>query len=326
MKTIKVTLTPTSPFSTPIQSDTLFGLFCWILSYQLGQDKLNNLLLDYDKDPFIVFSNGFKSGHLPKPILEPTEIAPESMESIKPLKKMKEVDFNILFELLKNPINGNLLNQHLIQLLEKSKEKTDNESKTEPKVESNIFLRNTISRVTNTVAETGSLYTKTETFYGIGYSLDVYVKYIDDKISTKEAESIFIEMGKHGYGKDRSTGKGHFTISIEEEFDKKQFFSPNENSTHFISLSNTFYKSNDAFELFYGKTFTKFPKMSGAISSAGQYLKNPIVLFESGSTFKLLKTKEVYGQARKDVFSDAYKDHFHSGYTIPLFFSHKETI
>ena len=52
MTLYKTTITPKSNFTTPLKGDTLFGQICWAIRYRLGEDRLNELLSDYDKKPF----------------------------------------------------------------------------------------------------------------------------------------------------------------------------------------------------------------------------------------------------------------------------------
>ena len=67
MTLYKTTITPKSNFTTPLKGDTLFGQICWAIRYRLGEDRLNELLSDYDKKPFLIVSDGVAGGDLPKP-------------------------------------------------------------------------------------------------------------------------------------------------------------------------------------------------------------------------------------------------------------------
>ena len=69
MKLYKTTFIPTSNFATTLKGDTLFGQICWAIRYTFGNDKLEALLLNYETKPFLVVSDGFAKGYLPKPSL-----------------------------------------------------------------------------------------------------------------------------------------------------------------------------------------------------------------------------------------------------------------
>jgi CRISPR-associated protein Csm4 len=55
MKTYILKIKPISPFSTPIQADTLFGHLCWALRYLEGDEKkLLKFLEEFDSKPPIL--------------------------------------------------------------------------------------------------------------------------------------------------------------------------------------------------------------------------------------------------------------------------------
>jgi len=83
----KITIKPTSPFITPLQSDTIFGHFAWGYRYCFGEKKLNELLKTFKQKPFIVFSDGFIKGTLPKPFLKPYLPKNEELIFAKEIKK-----------------------------------------------------------------------------------------------------------------------------------------------------------------------------------------------------------------------------------------------
>jgi|JI10StandDraft_1071094.scaffolds.fasta_scaffold86633_2 CRISPR-associated protein Csm4 len=335
MKSLKVNIKPVGSFSTPLQSDTFFGLFCWTFLYKFGEEKLNQLLSEFSTKPFIIFSNGFEHGKLPIPILEPVEVSPYDLEFNKSIKTNRFMDGNDLLKLKKDSgrLNGKLIRDYLIEKARKDKDGLNaNPTKEilEKKKESAIFLRNSINRNSDTVKD-GLLYSTEETFYSENTSFDIYIKYDESLIKFKEINDTLKSMGQYGYGKDKSTGKGHFTLKedIQEKFEEQDFLHPRgDKEKYFFTLSNGFHskETDSSIELLYGKTFTKFPKMSGTYAANGKYLKNPIVLFESGSSFEVQQQKEYYGFATNDVFSDSdlYKDHYHSGYMIPFFFDYME--
>ena len=49
----KITIKPTSPFITSLQSDTIFGHFAWGYRYCFGENRLKELLYDFKEKPFI---------------------------------------------------------------------------------------------------------------------------------------------------------------------------------------------------------------------------------------------------------------------------------
>ena len=70
MASYKITWKPLSGFSTQLDSDTIFGHFCWALNYlyEDNQKKLKELLMELEKRPALILSSAFPSGKLPKPV------------------------------------------------------------------------------------------------------------------------------------------------------------------------------------------------------------------------------------------------------------------
>ena len=74
MKLYKTTITPLSSFGTTLRGDTLFGQLCWACKFIFGENELNELLSDYESSPFLIVSDAFASGYLPKPTVPLKEL------------------------------------------------------------------------------------------------------------------------------------------------------------------------------------------------------------------------------------------------------------
>ena len=86
MNLYKTTITPKSNFSSKLKADQLFGQFCWAIRYSLGEERLKELLSNYEQQPFIVFSDAFAKGFLPKPSL-PSKLLNENAKEKKQNRK-----------------------------------------------------------------------------------------------------------------------------------------------------------------------------------------------------------------------------------------------
>jgi len=317
METIKINLTIKSPIVSKFQSDTIFGHFAWGVYYLYGENRLKELLNNFKIKPFIVFSDGFESGKLPKPFLDPYMMPPQSMDLNKKYKKTslmpKEWVFNninnltdeVLFNLFKEKEYDECLQNPCCKCEKKEKKEKDKESV--------LLLKNSINRELNKTTE--GLYSITETFYKKDYQIDIYCKYDKEQIRLNEIEKIFSFIGKRGFGKDKNIGKGKFEAKIIKDFKEKKFFEIDNTKPFYLNLSSMF-KDNNLI-LSYGKKFTKFPKTGGNLASHLPF-KNPIVLFQAGSTFLVKEYKEFYGDAKENVFNK--KGYFHSGYSIGIYF------
>jgi CRISPR-associated protein Csm4 len=330
MNCLKVELEPISSFITKIESDTLFGVFCWNLLYKYGENRLIELLKTFNEEPFIIFSNAFSADKLPKPYLKPVISNDKNIKNIKKTGLLNKVDF---IGLLKNNRNKNIpltLNQINDLIRKRLEEKqTSKKSGTEADIEENIESTNNIIIQKNFIDRLGNysnnkLFAVEETFYSKDIKLNIFVKY-SDLITKDEIKEVFKLIAVNGFGKDKSTGKGKFHFSIIEEFEEKELLNPPDNIDKYwiMSLSNAFINdinNNELIKYKFIQSYVKFPKMGGIAANSDVPFKNPIVLITPGSTFKPVIKKEYYGNAVKNVFASKYNEYWHSGYIVPFFF------
>ncbi len=302
MKSLKLTIEFKSPLGSLLLSDTIFGHFCWEYRDIFGEDKLKEVLEDFESNPFLVFSDGFVKDTLPMPFLKPKSLK-EMKEYFKErfgddfdyysnVKRLKKARF-VKDYFLEN-LKGDLELFALYDYIHKPNTKTVH------------FIRNSVNRITNTVQE--GLYSTDEVFYG--EQVDIYVKYDESRIDKGTIEKVFESIGRFGFGRDKSTGKGRFKV-VDAEDEPKVL--ARKSSKTFISLSSGV-PDKDC-EILYGKIFTKFGKHGGSLAIANPF-KNPVILFRSGSVFEFKETKEIYGQAFN---VSVYPGHYHSAYMLPLF-------
>ena len=317
METIKINLTLKSPTISKFQSDTIFGHFAWGVYYLYGEKRLKELLSNFKETPFIVFSDGFEEGKLPKPFLDPYMMPPQSMDLNKKYKKTSFIPKKWILDNINNLTDEKLFNLFKEKEFNECLKNPCNECKEIAKVikskETILMLKNSINREQNKTTE--GLYSINETFYKDNFKISIYSKYDNTKLSLKEIKEAFEFIGKRGYGKDKSAGKGKFEVEILEEFDEKRYFQIDEKKTFYLNFS-TMFKDNNL-ELSYGKKFTKFPKTGGNLAYNFPF-KNPIMLFQAGSTFIIKNHKEYYGSAKDNLFNK--NGYFHSGYSIGIYF------
>ena len=305
----KITIKPISPFITVLQSDTIFGHFAWGYRYCFGESKLNKLLETFKQKPFIVFSDGFIKGTLPKPFLKPYLPKNEELIFAKEIKKIGFIDKELIFKNI-----DNLKDEIIFKKLSENKkinspcEKSFSKEKNKKDIESQITQKNSINRNSNLVTE--GLYSIKESFFGSGFEFEVYFKYQD--IDKKTIKEVFEFISKRGYGKDKTTGKGRFTFDIDWDFEGKKYFL--EKKDKYLNLS-TMLKS-DNMHLLYGKTITKFPK-AGGIYAYSQPFKNPFIAYVPGSTF--IVGDGEFGRAEEKIFNKS--NHFQNGYSIGIYFN-----
>ncbi len=302
MKSVKITVRFKSPVASELQSDTIFGQFAWWYRYKYGEDKLKEALEGFETKPFIVFSDGFLEDTVAMPILKPQSLEQvkdilgdsyyEEIKRIKSARYLRVNDKWIMSE------NVNL--SHIKDYIENQAAAAEKE-----------FVRNSINRITNTVDE--GLYSTKEKFFT--RNINIYAKYDDDIISKEEIAGVFGEIGSFGFGKDKSTGKGRF--DLVDIKDSPSILQSKKTKT-FISLSSGV--SDEYCEILFGKTFTKFGKHSEELVFKNPF-KNPVVLFQSGSVFRVKEQKDIYGRGFQ---LSNFEGHYHNAFMIPLFVDMEE--
>jgi len=286
MKLYKTTITPTSNFATKLKGDTLFGQICWAISFEFGQERLKKLLDSYEKSPFLVVSDPFAKGYLPKPAMPSVYLHEDGLKKKENRKKIW-----LTYEQLRQ---GDFAN-----------------AKTTKEVSSEDFDRVVVRNSINYQSFT----TQGDDFapYGDKESKvspkDIYFL-LGDEFGLDELTKALEFIGQMGYGKDATIGKGRFEFSelIEQDisFD----------GSTFMAL-NPFVPSNiPCVELFY-EPFTRFGK-TGASRANTNPFKKPIILADTGAVicFENKQNLQLIGKAIKDISS--YEDVVHQGYSIVI--------
>ena len=291
-----------TPVITPLQSDTLFGEFCWTLRFIYGEDKLKKLL---SEEKPLGFSDPLPSGYLPMPKY-PLDISIENEENYKALKKFKKHSFvkkDTLQECLEKSADLSELMECLFRKISESEEF----------YKKSLSVHVSINRITGTAYE-GKLFHLEESFYSV--PLEVYVVFKSNLITKKEIKKIFEILGAIGFGAKKSSGKGKFKV-IEV---KDAEFTERKKDGWFMSLS-TGLPGTDEVEDMYAEFFTKFPKHGREVADA-RIFKNPIILSRTGSLFKAKSeclNLPLFGKLLNGVSAFEKEGHKHSSFIVPLF-------
>lgn len=270
MKTYRLKLRPRSSFLTPWQADTVFGNICWIIALREGIEALQQFLRSYrENDPFFILSDGFPRNLFPAPLhLSLIKSKGETFDDYKKDKESKRISW-IYEESFEAIMNGNM-DAQIKGVSEAYKTFTT--------------LHSTISRVTGTTGDEGSLFELEEhalnTSRGESDIISVYCKIKDGYEDT--LLSLFQDLSRIGYGKKKSIGKGAFDIEGHlETFDKLDGL-PGANG--FMSLSSFIPAKTDPTKGFY-KVFVKYGKLGGEYAFCGNPFKKPLVMLTAGSVF-----------------------------------------
>jgi CRISPR-associated protein Csm4 len=291
MKLYKISITPSSNFATTLKGDTLFGQMCWAISYAFKKERLATLLKDYrvGEKPFLVVSDAFPKGFLPKPKM-PSSLLKEKSEEKKLNRK-------------KIWLTSEALQRGAYTEAKSDKEVGSNDTQ-------NMQIHNAINYKTS---HTGDGFDP----YGLEtWSLspkDIYCLIDENQLSIDELKEVLKLLSEMGYGKKSTIGKGRFTIDTIEEV------SIDSCATRFMTLSPFSPKGLEAKNIYYDP-FTRFGKFGGSRAYKNAF-KKPILLADVASVveFNEIKMHQYLGRAISGL-SDIpeYSDTVHQGYSIVL--------
>lgn len=306
----RIKFKPGSPSGSDITSDLLFGHLIWAYYYMKGDAEVAELIERFIEDPPFLLSSGFPDGYLPSPVIPPQRWKDISEKTKVELKKSREEDK--LRKKLKwlscndwTTVQGNMEGLYKLPLAESL-----------PEYGQIAITRNMINRDTNRVQD-GNLFT--ETYLTSTFQQTVYIFVRDAQFDRSWFVPLLEYLECNGIGRDRSVGKGRFSITIYDLDDvERKLFEYRGKS--FISLSPTGGGKLDplAYNLItkYGRVGDRFSQLG--INGKKIINKNPIVLYNQGASFK--DTGEtIYGRIIGDIHPDSRIVHY--AYAFPLYFN-----
>lgn len=261
MKLIKVKITPCSSFVTFPKGDTIFGHFAY---HTFLKDV--TVFKNYVKEePKIIFSDILPDGHLYKPTLPLSSFDVDDSQK-KEFRKKAWIEVNTLQK-------GDL---------KKAKELSF--------FQSEIRVRNSLNRVSFSTDSSGEFAPFSLEEITFIYQPIIYVLFDENSFDEAEILERLNLIGKVGFGKKGSIGKGHFEAKIDEEF---KGFNKIE-SDYYMTLSPTLlHKSKDVIESAYYNTFNRF----GKSHSSSTPFKKPLLMADSGAVVKLKSHQNYIGGA-----------------------------
>lgn len=267
-------LFPQSPFATPLRSDTITGMLLNLIALRDGETRLKECVASFETDsPEFLLSSAFPQNTLPMPCLPlpkrsamaQGQCGPELITRISAFKKFRKQRFIPLKHWKK--CKDSLSLAGLFSLFEKDSEHSPIESQTQ------TMSHVSIDRETQRAID-GLLYTTTETFYPQGTALDLYAR----TKNPEELESLLNDLGRWGYGKRASTGKGQFSVTRDQDFDAKALESE---GTHQLCLSVLSAQDMSGIEGTF-QTFLKHGRVGSACAD-GQAFKKPFLAIKEGA-------------------------------------------
>lgn len=309
-----------SPVVTPFQSDTIFGHICWAVRFLKWEeeDRLAKFLDSYNEAPPLLVSNGFPEGYLSKPVLPPVTQDflgrifqdKDLIEKSYRIKTIKELDI-IPVSTLKLLQRETITSEKLFSAIDKSFKEIESMKAGH---ENTVVQHNTINRMG--IKSEGGLYSQEETFFAKNSGVfNIYLK--TNYFSYEELKKIFSYISTDGFGRDKSTGKGHFEFEIKDGIDLPEAEKPNA----FMTLSSYVPSDNDPVKGYYS-LLHKYGKLGGVYAKGvpevkGNPFKKPLIMFSTGSAFyDEYERDKTYGQLLDNVHQN--KDIRHYAYAFPI--------
>jgi len=258
MKLIKVKITPHSSFVTFPKGDTIFGHFAYY-SFLKDEDSFKNYV---EEEPKIIFSDILPDGYLYKPTLPLSAFGVDESEK-KEFRKKSWIDI------------ASLQQGELLKAKELSFYKTD------------IKVRNSLNRVTFSTGGEGFDPFSLEEITFL-YQPVIYVLFDEASFDEEEIEKRLNHIGKNGFGKKGSIGKGHFSAKVDKDF--KRF--DEVQSDYYLTLSPTILNKQSHIKKAYYNTFNRF----GKSHSSSTPFKKPLLMADSGAVIKLEEKRSYIGR------------------------------
>jgi CRISPR-associated protein Csm4 len=298
MKTFILTLKQKSGLLTALQSDTIYGHFCWRLKERFGVNKLTEFISLYKNDnPVFLLSDGLLKVkdeiRFPRPfIFQKPDTKENKVDKILEFverKKSKERNYLTLSEINKFLSNGKIELEEIEEGIDLKKTK----NKKKKIFEESLRVSVQIDRNSFASAE-GKLYSYNPKFSRDDVFFVVLIKVLnEDKYKEFDCDNILKDTFRIGFGKKKSSGYGQFEVLGFDEF--KEINEPIESDTFFV-LGNYLTANEDKVMPIGYDINTKYGKFGEEFSQSENPFKNPIVFLTAGSCFKTENKKEFYGR------------------------------
>ncbi|CAH1191510.1 CRISPR-associated protein Csm4 [Candidatus Nitrotoga sp. BS] len=273
MRTYRASITPLSAFGTLLLGDTLFGQLCWAIRNRYGEQRLDELLDGYTNtisNPFVVVSDAFPSGFLPRPALPSSwfdEIQGEDRKAVKRLTWLPISKFH-------QPV------AQWLNFCQPAAELFGSTPDEHPQP------HNTLDRITGTTG-TGQFvpYVMSQSWFGEkDYNdlivLDIYLIFDETRITADELRQLFEDIGNIGFGRDASIGLGKYAVQDWTIFELPSQI--NTNSWMTLAPSAPQDLCWNSARCFY-QTFTRFGRHGDVAVHGKNPFKTPLLLTVSGA-------------------------------------------
>jgi len=267
MTPLTMRIQPCSAFGGSIRGDTLFGQLCWIILHRFGEERLQTLLQGYtEAKPFLVVSDAFPAGFLPKPawpLYRYNDVPDADRKQVKKRQWLSKTDFTLpmreWLRVCKSEME--ITGKHLWQ------------EKAQP--------HNTINRLSNTTGtDIFAPYQMAQYWPTQDMPLEIYLCFDAGRIYQEEIEIMIEDIGTSGYGRDISIGLGKFELLKEDSTAWPE--QPKANAWITLSPCAPQGLPLDAEHCWY-QPFTRFGRHGDMAVHTGRPFKSPVLLVNTGA-------------------------------------------
>jgi len=277
MSIVRFIINPRSSFVSFPKGDMLFGHFAAMLFMQ-NDKRLQNYL---EQRPPIIFSDFLPNGYLPRPSLPMDSFGIRESEK-KEFRKKEWIPIEALQD-------GDLTQLSYLQF-----------------IEIKTVTRNSINRNTLSTDDSGPFAPYAIEELEFHFQPVVYA-FIDETIfSIDEVKNILNLIGKSGFGKKSSIGKGSFEVRLDEKFEGFKAVDTN----YYLTISPTFLNVKNIEKAYYD-LFHRF----GKYSFSNTPFKKPVLLANSGAVVKMKEPALYVGKALSNA---TVAPSFVQGYSIAI--------
>ena len=310
MKIYAITITPQSPFGTPLKGDTLFGQFCWQAAEDnaLLTDGLDAWLSRYDETPFAIFSTAWPVIAeqdstwiaVPRPPLP--DIRPKPVNRREKILRHKDdkkkkwllLDATLTIDMQEERLKTDheLFEMFLASQDQKTAATLDELEGEQRRLAVPVTrMHNTINRLSHTTG-TGMFapYSHENHQYLPGLNLVVFAAVDEKALDADRLKAGFDRMGAWGFGRDASTGLGRFSVNQVRALDWP-VAQKNHNACYTLGPC---VPQKKTFARRQATPFTRFGKHGVALASKNPF-KQPVVMADEGAL--------LYPAQRQQVFS-----------------------
>jgi len=274
MKLVKFKIIPKSSFASFPIANMIFGHFAKFLYL-----KKDNRLDNYLQKPSIIFSDFLPENYCYKPTL-PLESFKVNEDDKKEFRKKEFIKISHLQD-------GKLNECEKVNFFEKKQ-----------------IIRNKINRNSFTTGENEfAPYSINE--YEFKSNVCLYVLFDENIFKVNEIKNLLNDIGKSGFGKKSSIGKGMFKAILDNKFNGFKDI----NSNYYVTLSSSLLKKDEIKNAYYD-VVTIF----GKFYSANKPFKKPTIFVKAGAVVEIKANKQFIGKAINNSYTE--ENSFVQGYSI----------